>query len=262
MLLQQNHGFSRVRVHFSILLIFLIASACGGGSDDGIADTDRRSMLVRGNGAEATNLDPALAEDIHSFNILIDTYEGLVAEDASGKIIPGVARSWQVSDDGLVYTFSLRHDARWSNGDRVFAGDFVRAFRHVADSNTASFYASLFDTIVNFRDAIAGDKPSDSIGVQAISETMLRITLSAPTQHFLELLALPTALPRHESGNHLVSNGPYQFDKEVNQRTRTFGTVPLCILKPSDTFQLLTKWRNSICIGLARSMSHIIFPTK
>ena len=221
MLLKQNQGLSPVRVHFSILLISLIAAACDGGSD-GLVDKERSLMLVRGNGAEATNLDPALAEDIHSYNILIDAYEGLVAEDATGKIVAGVARSWQISDDGLVYTFNLRENARWSNGDRVVAEDFVRGFRHVADSNTTSFYASLFNAIVNFRNAVAGDKPSDSIAVQAVSETTLKITLSAPTHHFLELLALPTALPRHESGNHLVSNGPYRFDDEEN-----IGTIDL-----------------------------------
>jgi len=210
-----------VRLYFSIFLISVIATACGG-DFDGPASAERETMLVRGNGAEATTLDPALAEDIHSFSILIDMYEGLVAESAAGEIIPGVARSWQVSDDGLVYTFDLRGDARWSNGDRVAAEDFVRAFRNVSDSNTASFYATLFDAIVNFSEAVAGEMPSDSIAVRAISDTSLEIRLSAPTSHFLELLALPTALPRHESGNHLVSNGAYQIQGED-----TIGAIEL-----------------------------------
>ena len=202
-----------MRLYCSIFLISLIATACGGESG-GPASAERKTMLVRGNGAETTTLDPAQAEDIHSFNILIDMYEGLVAESATGEIIPGVAKSWQVSDDGLVYTFELRGNAQWSNGDRVVAEDFVRAFRHVADSNTASFYASMFGAIVNFRDAVVGNKPSDSIAVRATSDTRLEIRLSAPTSHFLELLALPTALPRHESGNRLVSNGAYQIQSE------------------------------------------------
>lgn len=202
-----------MRIYCSIFFISLIATACGGASD-GPESAERRTMLVRGNGAEVTTLDPALAEDIHSFNILIDMYEGLVVESATGEIIPGVAKSWQVSDDGLVYTFELRGDARWSNGDRVVAQDFVRAFRHVADPNTASFYASLFNAIVNFSEAVAGTMPSDSIAVHSISDTKLEIRLSAPTLHFLELLALSTALPRHESGTHLISNGAYQIQGE------------------------------------------------
>jgi ABC-type oligopeptide transport system substrate-binding subunit len=185
-----------------------IATACGGESEGGAA-ADRNTTLVRGNGAEATTVDPALADDIHSFNILIDIYEGLVAENAAGEIVPGVARSWQVSDDGLVYQFDLRDDARWSNGDRVVAEDFVRAFRHVANPNTASPYAFLFDAITNFRDAASGDKRADSIGVRVISDSRVEIRLSAPTHHFLALLALPTAFPRHESGDHLISNGAY-----------------------------------------------------
>ena len=218
---QENQGLKRVRLHFAIFLVLFITTACGGQSD-GPASAERSTMLVRGNGAEATTLDPALAEDIHSFNILIDMYEGLVAENAAGEIVPGVAKSWQVSDDGLVYTFELRGDARWSNGDRVAAEDFVRAFRHVADSNTASFYATLFNAIVNFGDAVAGERPSDSIAVRAISDTRLDIRLSTPTAHFLELLALPTAQPRHESGNYLVSNGAYQIQGE-----HTIGAIEL-----------------------------------
>ena len=199
-----------MRSCISVLLIVLFAAACSDQSGR-TANTHREKLLVRGNGADPTTLDPTRAEDIHAFNILIDTFEGLVATDATGKVIPGVAESWQVSEDGLVYTFSLRGNARWANGDIVVAGDFVRAFRHIASSGTASFYASLFDSIVNFGDAIAGDAPPDSIGVHALSATRLQISLSAPTHHFLELLALPTALPRHVSGNHLVGNGPYRY---------------------------------------------------
>ena len=157
-----------MRFRNSILFIALIITACGG-NEGGLSGADRSNVLVRGNGGEATTLDPALAEDIHSFNILIDMYEGLVAENAAGYIIPGVAESWQLSDDGLVYTFDLRSDARWSNGDPVVAADFVRGFRHVADPNTASSYAFLFDSIVGFRDAVAGIKPSDSIAVRAVN---------------------------------------------------------------------------------------------
>ncbi len=210
-----------MRIYLPLLLISLVVAACGGGSDRS-PGIDRSSILVRGNGAEATNLDPAMADDIHSFNILIDAYEGLVAENAKGQIVPGVAKTWHVSDDGLIYTFSLRDDARWSNGDKVVAADFVRGFRYVADSITASPYASLFGSIVNFSDAIAGDKPSDSIAVQALSESTLIIAVSTPTHHFLELLALPTALPRHKSGNYLVSNGAYQFVNDKN-----IGTIDL-----------------------------------
>ena len=71
------------------------------------------SVLRRGNGGEPQSLDPVLAEDIHTFNVLLDLYEGLVSESADGSLVPGVAETWEISDDGLQYTFHLREDARW-----------------------------------------------------------------------------------------------------------------------------------------------------
>ncbi|MFK8053024.1 MAG: peptide ABC transporter substrate-binding protein [Woeseiaceae bacterium] len=210
-----------MRVRFFLILSALLYAGCSGGTD-GVSAEDRQTTLVRGNGAEVASLDPAIADDIHAFNVLIDAYEGLVAVDARGQIVSGVAKTWDVSDNGLVYTFNLREDARWSTGDKVLAADFVRGFRHVAESTTTSFYATLFDSIVNFHEVISGDKPASTIAVEALSDTKLKITLTKPTHHFLELLALPAALPRHQSDDYLVSNGAYRFNS-----VKTFGTIEL-----------------------------------
>ncbi|KAB2703001.1 peptide ABC transporter substrate-binding protein, partial [Brucella intermedia] len=79
--------------------------------------------------------------------LLRDLYEGLVTEDGKGELIPGVAQSWDISSDGLTYTFRLRDNAKWSNGDPVTAGDFQFTFRRLMDPKTAAGYASMLFVI-------------------------------------------------------------------------------------------------------------------
>lgn len=150
--------------------------------------------LRRGNGGEPESLDPALAQDVHSFNVLIDMYEGLVAEAANGDLIPGVAAHWTVSEDGLVYSFKIRPTARWSNGDPVSGADFVRSLQRVIAPETASAYAFLL-------------KPIASIAAPAADTVEIR--LSQPASHLLSVLSLPIAFPTHESGDIRISNGAF-----------------------------------------------------
>ncbi|MDH3945935.1 MAG: ABC transporter substrate-binding protein, partial [Chromatiales bacterium] len=100
------------------------------------------AVLRRGNGSEPEALNPHNARTDSAFNIVRDLFEGLTSHDPDGKVVPGVAESWQVSDDGLVYTFTLRQDARWSNGDPLTAADFVYSFRRLADPATGAYYAA------------------------------------------------------------------------------------------------------------------------
>jgi ABC-type oligopeptide transport system substrate-binding subunit len=163
-------------------------------------------------------LDPALAEDIHAFNILTDLYEGLVSESATGELVPASAESWTVSGDELTYTFTLREDARWSNGDALTAHDFVRAFRRVAAPATASVYGFLLQPILHFAEVQNGSLPADELAVVAIDDRVLQIRLVEPTPQMLSVLAMPVALPAHVSAeregafsqaNTFVGNGAY-----------------------------------------------------
>src|SRR5262245_46806690 len=95
-------------------------------------------VLHRGNGSEPQTLDQAPTSIDVDANILKDIYEGLTVYDAGGKVIAGAAEIWTVSDDGLVYTFKLRDNAKWSNGDPVTADDFVYSFRRVEDPKEAA----------------------------------------------------------------------------------------------------------------------------
>ena len=128
---------------------------------------DAALELRRGNGSEPDSIDPQLARMEAAMTILRDCYEGLVSMAPDGKPVPGAAESWSVSDDGRDYTFRLRASARWSNGDRLVAEDFVQAFRRLVNPATASQYALMLETVVNAADIVAGRKPPESLGVEA-----------------------------------------------------------------------------------------------
>ena len=183
----------------------------------------------RGNTGEPETLDQHRTSTTYEAHILRDLYEGLVIYDAAANVIPGVAESWEISDDGTVYTFTLREDARWSNGDQVTAGDFVFSLRRILDPATGAEYANILYPIAN-SEAINTGEITDlsSLGFEAINDRTLQITLGAPTPYFLELLTHQTGLPIHppsveEHGEdfvrpgNMVSNGAYMLDDVVPQ---------------------------------------------
>ena len=202
---------------YLLLLLLLIPLAAG-------AD----QVLRRGNGAEVQTLDPHKAEGVPASNVLRDLYEGLVIEAPDGRLIPGAADHWSISDDGLVYRFHIRESARWSNGDPVTAADFVYGLRRSADPATGSKYAQILAPIENARAVIAGRKPVSALGVKALSDHELEIRLAAPTPYFLGLLTHSSTYPVHRPSverwgerfsrpGKLVSNGAYQLAEWVVQ---------------------------------------------
>ncbi|MCG6871487.1 MAG: peptide ABC transporter substrate-binding protein [Gammaproteobacteria bacterium] len=185
-------------------------------------------VLRRGNGAEPQTLDPHKAEGVPSSRILRDLFEGLVSEAPNGDLIPGGAESWTVSDDGLVYTFKIRKNARWSNGDPVTAKDFEFGLQRSVDPNTGSKYSQILAPIVNAEAIIANEKPASELGVKALDDYTLTITLNAPTPYLIGLLTHSTTYPVHrrsaqEYGDQfsrpgkLVGNGAYQLAEWVVQ---------------------------------------------
>ncbi len=182
------------------LAILLNLFACTHPNDSGLTS---EQLLRRGNIEDPGTLDPALAEDVHAFNVLIDLYEGLVAANAHGELVPGVAESWSISDDGLLYTFVLRPTARWSNGEHVVPSDFVRALRRAASPETLSAYSFLLEPVEK---------------VTAVDDSTLAIRLAQPSPHFLGVLAMPIAFPIYGDGanparfhdpDSFVGNGAY-----------------------------------------------------
>ncbi len=207
---------------FCLLAVIAATSSCSREPQSGASDLSHTATTIRrGNGGEPGSLDPALAEDIHAFNILTDLYEGLITVAADGRLIPGVAESWQISDDGLVYTFVLRDNARWSNGKPVLANDFVAAFRRVANPGTGSVYGFLLESIRNFSGVQSGSLSVDQIAVAALDSRLLEVRLSRPTPWFLAALSMPVAFPVFVANSgtavsttpeSFVGNGAYQLD--------------------------------------------------
>lgn len=177
-------------------------------------------VLHRDNGEEPQTLDPHLAEGLPSAHILRDLFEGLTSESPEGRIIPGAAVRWNISRDGKTYTFYLRRDARWSNGDPVTAEDFVYGLRRSASPKTASNYAQVLLPIANAFEVLSGDLPVRQLGVRALDEYTLQISMRDPTPYFLALLTHSVTYPVHRASvikhgstfsrpGSLVSNGAY-----------------------------------------------------
>jgi len=182
----------------------------------------REQVLHKGNGPESETLDPHRAEATNTSNILRDLFEGLTIEAPDGTIIPGVAQSWDISTDGKIYTFHLRENARWSNGDPLTASDFVFSLRRSADPATASNYSSILGPIENASEVTAGKLPLEKLGVTAVDAHTLVIQLHAPTTYFLGMLTHSALYPVHPASvtklgirafraENLVSNGAYKI---------------------------------------------------
>ena len=177
----------------------------------------------RGNDTDPTTLDHQKTSTVAESNLMRDLYEGLVVQDAKAQVVPGVAEKWEISDDGLKYTFHLRENAKWSNGDPVTAADFVFAYQRVQDAKTAAPYANMLYPMVNAEAINKGEKQAADLGVKAVDDRTLEITLSAPTPYFLELLTHQIAYPIHKASvekfgeeftkpGNMVTNGAYMLE--------------------------------------------------
>lgn len=180
-------------------------------------------VLNRGNGPEPESLDPQRARTESELNVLRDTHEGLTTLDSDAHPVPGAAASWTVSPDGRVFTFALRDNLRWSNGEPVAAGDFVLGLRRLVDPATASQYAQVVDVIENASDVTAGRKPPESLGVDAPDARTVVIRLRAPAPYLPGVLAHPSTYPVHtatlekfgrafSSPGNAVSNGAFVLE--------------------------------------------------
>ena len=157
-----------------------------------IADSQE---LRLGNGTEPDSIDPQLARMESAMTILRDCYEGLVSMAPDGSTIPGAAESWSVGEDGRSYTFRLRPNARWSNGDPVVAEDFVFAFRRLVDPRTASQYALMLEPVLNATDIVSGRRPPEALGVSAPDGATFVVQLAEPSSYLLAMLSHPSTFP-------------------------------------------------------------------
>jgi len=187
-----------------------------------------KQELVRGNGAEPVTLDPNLGEGVPGSNVNRDLFETLMTEDGEGNVIPGQAESYTISDDKLIYTFKIRKNANWSNGDPVTASDFVYAFKRIADPKVAAKYSWYLKIlgIKNTAEILDSKKPVDSLGVKALDAKTFEVTLAKPIPYFLIGLShivmapVPQKVVEKYGQNwtktkNIVSNGAYKLSQWV-----------------------------------------------
>ncbi len=187
--------------------------------------------LVRGNGTEVASLDPHKTEGVPESHVIRDLLEGLVNQDADGNTIPGVAERWE-TEDNQTFTFYLRKDAKWSNGDPVTAEDFVYSFKRAVDPNTASPYSWYLEmtTMENAADIIAGKADKETLGVKALDANTLEIKLETAGPYFVMMMGHTTVKPVHRATvekfgdqwtkpENFVGNGAFIIDSwRVNER--------------------------------------------
>lgn len=189
-------------------------------------------ILLIGNAADPATLDPTLATGVTESKILNGLFEGLVTADTSTlEVKPAVAKSWEISEDGLTYTFYLDEKAKWSDGSRVTAGDFVFAMRRAVNPVMGSEYVSMLMPIKNARKIASGETKDFSIlGATAISDDILKIELEEPVPYFLSMLYHGIYFPLPQKTlekfgaaenrdalwtrpQNMVSNGPFTLAK-------------------------------------------------
>lgn len=190
----------------SLVLALSVATtmlaACGTKS----AGTKTTEQIIRYNiGADPQTIDPGLNSSVEGGTIDVNAFEGLTDIDSSEKAVPGVAEKWDISADGLTYTFHLRSNAKWSDGQAVTAKDFEYAWKRALDPKTASDYAYQLFYLKNGEAYNAGKATADAVGVKATDDTTLVVTLESPTPYILALFAFPTYMPLRED---VVSKNP------------------------------------------------------
>ncbi len=157
-----------------------------------------KQVLNRTENQEIPTMDTSKSTDTLGSQILGNTMEGLYRLDKDNKPIPAAAESSTKSEDGKKYTFKLRKDAKWSNGDPVTAKDFVFAWQRLLDKNTASEYAFIAYYIKNAEAINKGEKPLTDLGAKAVDDYTLEVELEKPVPYFLNLLAFPSYYPLNE----------------------------------------------------------------
>ncbi|ACD22729.1 peptide ABC transporter substrate-binding protein [Clostridium botulinum] len=208
-------------ITLALTLGFSSLVGCGGGSSN-----DPNAQVITYNlNSDPKTLDPALNEAVESGTVIVNAFEGLYKLDENNKAIPGIAEKCDISEDGTVYTFHIRDGVKWSNGDVLTANDFEYSWKRVLNPATASGYAFQMSYIKGGEAYNQGKGSLEDVGIKAIDDKTLEVTLAAPCSYFLELTAFPCYLPVNKgiveankdawalNAETYVSNGPFKITK-------------------------------------------------
>ena len=197
------------------------ASASGA---EAVASTNDLNVMLE---TPVESLDPQQATDGTSFEVIADFTDGLMQMDADGQAVCAIAESYDVSEDGLTYTFHIREDAKWSNGEPVTAADFVFGWQRAVDPEVASEYSYMLSDIGQIKNAaeiIDGSMDKSELGVSAVDDKTLQVELNVPVSYFLSLMYFPTYYPVNQaffescgdtfatSPETVLSNGAFVLD--------------------------------------------------
>jgi len=230
-------GHKKIVIIGLVLLMALSAvlAGCGGSASSSASNSGNDKQVLNLNLIqEPPTLDPQKATDVVSIDILTEVLDGLTRYDKDGKIKPGsgLAKSWDISNDGLTYTFHLR-DAKWSDGNPITAQDFEYAWKRALDPNTASQYAYQLFYIKGAEEYNSGKGSADQVAVKALDEKTLQVTLKAPAPQFLGLTSFVTYLPLEKSvyekygdkvgtdPDKLVYSGPFVISQWNHEQSIT-----------------------------------------
>ena len=226
--------------YIALLLTTLLIVSCGGENESRVAVGNRDGVLHLGNGTELQGIDPHIVTGLPEHHVVSSLFEGLVAKNPyTLEPEPAAANSWNISEDGRIYTFHIREDAFWSNGDKVTAHDFVWSWQRALTPELGSQNNYMLYPIENAEPFAAGALTDFSqVGVTALDDLTLQVTLRAPTPYFLQLLDHYIAYPVNRKNveefgsptnrfsqwsreGNVVTNGPFVLTEwQINSHIR------------------------------------------
>lgn len=226
----------------SVLLATLFLSGCQQSLSNSKQTSDNKGVMSRNQNVtvvEQTRLNTVDISKVNSFNKLRSSTEGLFRLGNNGRVNNGLAQSYRISKDAKTYTFKLRNNARWSNGQPITATDFVYSWQRSVNPQTKSVNANLFDGIKNADKIRKGELPTSRLGVKALSTHELQVKLNHPMVYFESLLAYPLFAPQSRatvqrygtqygaSANRQIYSGPFKLVKwHANSASRTLVPNP------------------------------------
>ncbi|MER2071837.1 MAG: peptide ABC transporter substrate-binding protein [Psychrobacillus sp.] len=235
---------------FVVALFVLVLSACTATKDAGetpetntgnegeeketAVETETEKVLKLNNGNEPTSFDPSVGFDAVSWNALNNLMEGLVRLSKDHIAEPATAEKIDVTEDGLTYTFTIRDDAKWSNGEPVLASDFVYGWLHMLNPETASPAAFLAYFIDGAEAYNSGEGAAEDVAIKALEEKVFEVKLNAPTEAFLNIITNPSFFPVNEKvatenatwfteSDTFVGNGPFKLTAWEHDVSFTFA---------------------------------------
>ena len=202
---------------FGLLVVTASVALIGCGPKDAARDGGPRDGVLRWNlAADPKTLDPGLNGASDGGDVINNTHEGLVREQ-QGRLIPGMAESWELSDGGSTVTFNIRKDAKWSDGSALTADDFVYSWKRAMDPATASEYSWLwqYTNVVGAYDAVQGEGSLEDVGIRAVDDSTLEVKLINPTNYFVSLMSFTHFSPVKRSAVEAGPEGAWAKDAEL-----------------------------------------------